>query len=266
MLVKSDDIQLYYDVHGQGFPIVLLHPFTVNHEFWSPVRDKLIAKYQVITPDLRGHGRSEVGNGAATMAKHAEDLRRLIDVEEIKTAAFIGVSIGGYILFEFWRRHRQRVAALVLSNTKAEADTETARANRLKSIQNSRLHGTGPFLDEQIPNYLGASTRRNRPDIVQEVRRMMKTLTVDGLAAVQQGMIERADSVSTLPGIEVKTLVITGEEDALTPVSSAQVIRERISGAVLAVIPQAGHYAAMENSEEFARVLRQFLNGLQLSS
>jgi pimeloyl-ACP methyl ester carboxylesterase len=266
MQVRSDDIQLYYATHGQGFPVVLLHPFTVNHEFWSPVRDKLSAKYRVITPDLRGHGRSGVGDGTATMAKHAEDLRRLIDAEEIKTAVFAGVSIGGYILFEFWRRYRQRVAALVLSNTKAEADTEIARANRLKSIQNSRLHGTAPFLDEQIPNYLGAFTRRNRPDIVQDVRTMMHTLTVDGLTAVQQGMIERPDSVSTLPTIDAKTLVIAGEEDTLTPAPTAQVMRERIPGASLAVIPHAGHYAALENPDEFARVMRQFLNGVQLIS
>ena len=266
MQVRSDDIQLYYETHGQGFPIVLLHPFTVNHEFWNPVRDQLTAKYRVITPDLRGHGRSGVGEGAATMGKHAEDLRRLIDAEEIKTAVFVGVSIGGYILFEFWRRHHQRIAALVLSNTKAEADTEIAQANRLQSIQNSRLHGTAPFLEEQIPNYLGSSTRRNRPDIVQEVRRMMNTLTVDGLAAVQQGMIERPDSVSTLPTIAAKTLIITGEEDILTPAPNARLMRERIPGASLAVIPHAGHYAALENPEEFARVLRQFLDGVQLIS
>ena len=266
MQVSSDDIQLYYEVRGSGFPVVLLHPFTVNHEFWNPVRDRLATKYRVLMPDLRGHGRSGAGHGTATMAKHAEDLRRLIDAEEIKTAIFAGVSIGGYILFEFWRQHRQRVAALVLSNTKAEADTEIAKANRQKSIQNARQHGTSPFLEEQITNYLGATTRRNHLDIVQDVRRMMQTLTVDGLVAVQQGMIERIDSMSTLPRMDVKTLVISGDEDTLTPLQNAQVMQQRIPGASLAMIPRAGHYAARENPEEYSRVLRQFLDGVPSSS
>ena len=266
MQIRSGDIQLYYETKGTGYPVVLLHPFTVHHEFWAGVADRLATRYRLVMPDLRGHGRSEVGSRTATMAKHAEDILRLIEAEQITKAVFLGVSIGGYILFEFWRRHRARVASLVLSNTRAESDADLARANRLKSIDEARRRGTTPFLEEQIPNYIGATTRRNRPDIVDAVRKMMQTLTVDGLAAVQQGMAERPDSVSTLPGIDVKTLVITGEEDTLTPLHNAQLIQQRISGASLAVIPLAGHYAAMENPEEFARVLRQFLDGLQLNS
>lgn len=265
MQVRSDDIQLYYDAKGSGFPVVLVHPFTVHHEFWNPIAAKLSNRYRLLTPDLRAHGRSEVGQGPATMAKHADDVLHLLDAEEIKKAVLVGVSIGGYILFEFWRRHRERVSALVLSNTKAEADTDAARASRQKSIHESRLHGTKPFLDEQIPNYLGATTRRNRPDIVDTVRRMMSTLTADGLVAIQQGMIERPDSVSTLPNIDVKTLVITGEEDTLTPLPNAEVMQKRIPKTELAVIPRAGHYAAMENPEEYGRVLRTFLDGLRFS-
>ena len=266
MQVRSDDIQLYYHATGEGFPVVLLHPFTVHHEFWNPIAGKLQNRYRLLTPDLRAHGRSEVGQGAATMAKHSEDVLHVLEAEEINKAILVGVSIGGYILFEFWRRHRERVAALVLSNTKAEADSDAARANRQKSIHESRLHGTKLFLDEQIPNYLGATTRRNRPDVVDSVRRMMGTLRVDGLVAIQQGMIERSDSVSTLPNIDVKTLVITGEEDTLTPLQNAGLMEKRIPKAELAVIPRAGHYAAMENPEEYGRVLRQFLDRLQLSA
>ena len=266
MQVRSDDIQLFYQAKGEGFPVVLLHPFTVHHEFWNPIAGKLSNRYRLLTPDLRAHGRSEVGQGSATMAKHAEDVLHVLEAEEIKKAVLVGVSIGGYILFEFWRRHCERVAALVLSNTKAEADTAPARANRQKSIHESRLHGTKPFLDEQIPNYLGATTRRNRPDIVDAVRKMMGALTVDGLVAIQHGMIERPDSVSTLPNIDVPTLVITGEEDTLTPLPNAELMQKRIPKAELSVVPRAGHYAAMENPEAYGRVLRQFLDSLRLSA
>src|SRR5690349_6539620 len=142
MIFTSDDAQIFYEATGTGFPIVLLHPFPVHHEFWNPIAGKLATRYRVIHPDLRAHGRSEVGTGTATMGKHAADLMRLLESLQIPKAVFVGVSIGGYILFEFWRQFRERVAALVLSNTRAEPDTEQGRANRLKSIADSRVHGT----------------------------------------------------------------------------------------------------------------------------
>jgi len=265
MQIRSDDVQLYYETTGSGFPVVLLHPFPVHHEFWSSLAATSWSRYKLILPDLRAHGRSEVGSGAATMAKHADDMLRLLDAEQVTKAVFVGVSIGGYILFEFWRRHRERVQALVLSNTRAEPDTEQGRANRMKSIEDARLRGTAPFLDSQLGNFIGQTTRTNRPDIAAKARRMMSALTVDGLAAVQQGMAERPDSVPTLRGINVPTLVIAGEEDTLTPLANAQVIQQHIRGARLSVIPKVGHYAALENSGEFDRVLRQFLDGLRLS-
>ena len=266
MQIRSDDIQLYYEATGSGFPIVLLHPFTVHHGFWADVSTRLANRYRLLTPDLRGHGRSEVGDGPATMAKHAADLLRLIEAEQIPKAVFVGVSIGGYILLEFWRRSRDRVTALVLSNTKAEADNDAARVNRKKSIEQARTHGTGPFIEEQIPNYLGASTRRNRPDLVDKARRMMQTITVEGLIAVQEGMIQRPDSTSTLPTINARTLITTGEEDTLTPRSIAEFMLQRIPSATMAITPNAGHYAALENAEEYARTLREFLDGLQLGA
>lgn len=265
MQIRSDDIQLYYETIGTGFPVVLLHPFPVHHEFWSPLAATSWSRYKLILPDLRAHGCSEVGNGAATMGKHADDLLRLLDAEQLAKAVLVGVSIGGYILFEFWRRHRERVQALVLSNTRAEPDTEQGRANRIKSIEDARLRGTAPFLDAQLLSLTGETTRRNRPDIAGKARKMMEALTVDGLAAIQQGMAERPDSIPTLRGIDVPTLVIAGEEDTLTPLANAQVMQQHIRAAKLSVIPKVGHYAALENSGEFDRLLRQFLDGLRLS-
>jgi pimeloyl-ACP methyl ester carboxylesterase len=265
MQIRSDDIQLFYEIRGSGFPVVLLHPFPVHHKFWSPVAEKLGTRYQLLLPDLRAHGRSEIGRGTASMGKHADDLFRLLEAQQVARAAFVGVSIGGYILFEFWRRYRERVAALVFSNTRAEPDSEQGRTNRLKSIEDSRQRGTAPFLDVQIQNLIGDSTRRNRPDLVAQARAMMNTLTADGLAAIQRGMAERPDSVPTLPSINVPTMVIAGGEDTLTPVESGQLMQARIRGVKLTVIPDVGHYAALENPQEYSRVVFQFLEGLVLS-
>jgi pimeloyl-ACP methyl ester carboxylesterase len=136
----------------------------------------------------------------------------------------------------------------------------------LKSIEDARQHGTATFLNAQIPNFIGETTRRNRPDVVTKARGMMDMLTVDGLAALQRGMAERPDSVPMLGSINVDTLIIAGEEDTLLSLANAELMRLYIPGAKLQVLPQTGHYAALENPDGFARVLRQFLDGLQLSA
>jgi len=102
--IRSGDAEIVYRVMGAGPPVVLLHPFPVNHEFWLPVANALAASYRLVMPDLRGHGASGAGEGPATMTKHADDLARVMDAAGVPRAPIIGVSIGGYVLFEFWRR------------------------------------------------------------------------------------------------------------------------------------------------------------------
>ncbi len=110
MLLRTSDAELFYKTEGKGPDVVLLHPFPSCHEFWTPIKDKLAAKYRLIMPDLRGLGESQAGEGNVTIQKHAEDLAKLSDELKVGKAVFIGCSVGGYILFEFWRRFRERVA------------------------------------------------------------------------------------------------------------------------------------------------------------
>src|SRR5436305_13489147 len=125
--IQRAGAKIVYDVRGgSGPPLVLLHPFPTNRHFWDPIAPALELRYWLIVPDLRGHGESGAGEGAS-MANHAEDLLHILRESDIKRAAFVGVSIGGYILFEFWRRYSERVALLVLLNTRAEADSDEAR-------------------------------------------------------------------------------------------------------------------------------------------
>src|ERR1700733_13444483 len=100
--VRSGDAEIAYEVMGNGPPVVLLHPFPANHELWVPAAQALIQRYQVILPDLRGHGDSHIGEGPATMEKHGADLARVMDDADIGRAVIAGVSIGGYAIFEFW--------------------------------------------------------------------------------------------------------------------------------------------------------------------
>src|SRR5208337_676837 len=165
--IKSGDAEIVYWTLGAGPPVVLLHPFPAHHEFWLPVAEALAARYRVILPDLRGHGESGVGEGPATMEKHAGDIARVMDDADIGRAPLVGVSIGGYALFEFWRRHRGRVAALGFWNTKAPADSAEARAGRLQAANDVLDRGTEPFFESMIPRLLGKTTRDTRPDLVE---------------------------------------------------------------------------------------------------
>jgi pimeloyl-ACP methyl ester carboxylesterase len=262
MILSSDGADISYSVRGSGRPLVLLHPFPANHHFWDDCAPFLENRYQLILPDLRAHGDSTPGTGPATMAKHAQDLARLCDAVEVGRGIFAGVSIGGYILFEFWRQFRERVAALVLANTRAGADSDEARLGREKSIVEVEQRGPTPFIEIMLGKVLGETTRRSRLDRVDAARAMMSRMSVKGIVAALQGLAARADSVPTLPTINVPTLVIAGEEDALTPVSEAQFMHKAIRGSRLEVVPKAGHFSAFEQPQTAGRLLRTFADAL----
>jgi pimeloyl-ACP methyl ester carboxylesterase len=258
--LQSGDAQISYEVLGNGPTVVLLHPFPANHELWLPAAQQLTSRYRIILPDLRGHGDSGVGEGPATMPKHAADISRVLDDAKVGRAAFAGISIGGYVLFEFWRRNRDRVSALVLIDTKAPPDTPEGRKGRLQSAADVLERGGEPFIDGMLPKLLGETTRHARPDLVEAARKMMLKMSPEDISLVLKGMAERPDSTPTLKTINVPTLILVGDEDTLTPVADAELTKQNISGSQMKVIPKAGHYAVWEQPEEIGKMLRQFLD------
>jgi len=260
--VWSGDTEIAYEAVGQGPPVVLLHPFPVSHEFWLPAAQPLLSRYRLILPDLRGHGDSRAGEGPAVMAKHADDLIRVLDDAGIQRAVFVGVSIGGYALFEFWRRSRSRVVALALFNTKAKADTPEAKAARLQSAAEVSEKGTESFFEGMKQKLMGKSTLSTRPDLVEGALRMMRKMSPKDVAAVQEGMALRQDSVEILPTINVPTQIVTGDEDILTGIAEAELMHKHIRGSDLKVIAKAGHYSPWEQPEDAGLLLRQYLDGV----
>jgi 3-oxoadipate enol-lactonase len=259
MHVRSGNAEIFYEVRGSGPDLVLIHPFPAHHGIWSPVADLLATRYRLILLDIRGLGESSPGDGPATMEKHAADLARVCDELEIGKAIFAGNSIGGYILFEFWRQYRPRISGLVLIDTKASADSDEVRKTRLAAAEDVLKRGTEPFIDAQLPKLLGESTHRNRPDRVAEAKRMMMRASAQGIAAVQQGMAARPDSNATLLSIDVPTLVICGDEDGLTVPLEMEAMHRGIRGSIFRRVPGAGHYSPFEQPEEVHRILRDFL-------
>ena len=259
--IRSGDAQLFYESIGSGPAVVLLHPFPLNHHFWDDIVPHLATRYRVVLPDLRAHGDSEAGDGPVTMAKLAADLDLLCRELAITRATFVGVSIGGYTLFEFWRRYRARVAALVLANTRSSAETPDGRTARLQIADKVEREGTAAFIDDLLQKLFSKTTLANRPDIADAARAMAKQMSPADIAQVQRGMADRANSIPTLATINVSTLVIAGADDSV-PLSELELMHQRIVGSQYRVIAKAGHYAAMEQPAEFGRLLRTFFDAL----
>ena len=258
--LRSDDAEIAYEIRGNGAPVVLLHPFPSHHEFWYPAASAFDSTYRLILPDLRGHGESEIGEGPALMQKHATDIARVLDDAGVGKAIFVGCSIGGYILFEFWRRFRSRVTALALCDTRPQADNAEARSNRLKAAATVLEQGTEQFLDSMIPKFIGRTTISTRPDLVEGARVMMRQMSPEDISLVQQGMAARPDSVADLKTIDVPTMIVIGEEDTFSTVADGELMRQNIAGSQLKVIPKAGHYAPWEQPEAVGAILRRFLD------
>jgi non-heme chloroperoxidase len=151
------------------------------------------------------------------------------------------------------------LAALALCNTKAPADSAEARGARLQAANDVLDRGTEPFFESMIPRVFSKTTRETRPDLVEGGLRMMRKMSPEDVAQVQRGMANRPDSVETLKTINVPTLLVTGDEDNLTGVNEAELMRQHITGSQLRVVPRAGHYSAWEQPNEVAALLRQFL-------
>lgn len=258
--VKCGDAEIAFEVLGDGPAVVLLHAFPLNRAMWRPVAERLATRYRVLLMDLRGHGESGVGEGPATMEKHALDTARICDEAKIGRAIFGGVSIGGYVLLEFWRRFRERVQGLMLVDTRAQADNDIARAARLQAAGEVEKAGPTKFVESMIPRILGESTRRNRPDLAEAIGAMTRQMTAAGIAAVQRGMAARPDSMTTLPTIDVPTMLLYGEEDQATPPGEGELMRAQIPGALLRVLPKAGHVSVFEQADAAHQVIRTYLD------
>lgn len=259
MNLRRDDIDLYYETRGQGPAVVLLPPYPSDHRFWLPVAELLAAQFRLVLPDLRGLGRSDVGQGPTSMAVLAEDLAALLDALNIGQATLVGCSVGGYVLFEFWRRWRERVQALVLVDTKAGLDSDEARRGRLHNADELLERGPQWAIEQMLPRLLAPDNFAQRPDLVQQARQTMNESRAPGMAALQRGMAARIDSSETLATITAPTLVLGGEHDIPSPLGELEKMARGIRGAELKIIPQAGHYAALEAPQSVARLMGEFL-------
>lgn len=260
---KIGSVTLAWEEAGRGLPVVLLHAFPLNRRMWEPQRDALARRYRVITPDFRGHGKSEVPAEDSTMERLAEDVRGLLDELKLERVVLGGLSMGGYVAFAFYRKYAARVAALILADTRAAADSEEGRQGRYELAAVAEKEGSGAVAERMLPKLLAASTHQNQPQVVAAVREMILSTSPAGIARALRGMAARPDSSDLLPRIHCPTLVLVGEQDTLTPPAEAEKLAQAIPGARLEIIAGAGHLSNLEQPARFTHLVEDFLAGLK---
>ncbi|HEX8456103.1 MAG TPA: alpha/beta fold hydrolase [Pyrinomonadaceae bacterium] len=256
-------IELAYDVAGAGgAPLVLLHGFPFNRTLWREQVEALQDRYRLITPDLRGHGETTATRETATMEAMAEDVAALLDELGVALAVVGGLSMGGYVALAFCRLFPQRVRALMLADTRAQADTDEARLAREETATRALDEGMHAIADAMLPKLLAPSTHAEHPEIAERVREMILKTDPRGAAAALRGMAVRRDQTQFLREIDRPVLVVVGSLDAITPPADSERMHREIRGSRLAVIEGAGHVSNMERAPEFNRALENFLNEL----
>jgi len=257
--LKVAGTELACDVTGAGPALLLLHAFPLGLAMWDEQVRALAEGHQVVRFDARGFGGSPPGDGLLTMERIADDAVGVLDRLGVPSAVVGGLSMGGYAALALARRHPERIRNLVLADTRAGADSPEAKAARAVQAERVRREGARAMAEAVLPKLLGATSHQERPDLVARVRSLIEANPPRGIADALAGLAARADSTPTLREIRVPTLVVVGDEDAITPLAEAEALQRGIQGSRLAVVPRAGHLSNMENAAEFNRHVRSFL-------
>jgi len=260
---------------GTGPAVIFLHPTPLDRDYWRPLIKEL-AGIRSVVPDLRGHGVSELGSGlpvggfglvpdapVLTMEQLATDVLAVMDQISLRKAVFAGCSIGGYVMLEIWRRAPERMTGLVFICSKPQPDAPANLARRAETIERARTGGVTALFDGMTQALLSETSRRERPEIVAEIRARM-TLTPEAEVAVQAGLATRPDSVPTVPTIRVPILAIAGGEDSGITPADMEAFRAASGGCELQVLPGAGHFAAYEQPRKVAALMAPWLRQFEL--
>lgn len=245
---------------GQGTPILFVHGFPLDHTMWREQIADLSRDHRCIAPDLRGFGQSVVTEGKVTMEQFADDLAALLNALAItEPVVLCGLSMGGYIAWQFARRHATRLKALILCDTRAAPDSSDAAASRLKLADDVVSLGPEVAVKAMLPRLITPGFKVREPLWVEEIRHVMLATNSHGIAAASRGMAERADARPWMATIGCPALVLVGEQDVISPPAEMSEIASALPHATFRVIPDAGHLAPLENPLPVNEAIRAFL-------
>jgi pimeloyl-ACP methyl ester carboxylesterase len=245
---------------GSGLPLVLLHAFPLSRKMWDGEIGSWSKTHRVIAPDWRGFGESKLATDPLTMESCADDLHQLLQKLGIKQKAILlGLSMGGYVAFEFVRKYPESVQGLVLTATQPIADSEAAQKARYETAELVQREGAAALAERLIPRLLGKTTLQSKPEVVQQVRELIESNSPSGIAAACYGLASRRDSSALLSQIRLPTLIVAGDEDAIIARIQADTMHQGIASSQMAVMNQSGHLVNLEQPALFRQAVANFL-------
>lgn len=263
MTVEESDFTMAYLDSCDKLTLLWIHGFPLSSSMWELQIEDLGDMVRVVAPDLRGFGRSSATPPPYSVGMYADDCADLLEYLAIPGPVVVGgLSMGGYVAFEFYRRYPERVAGLILAATRAGADSEAGQAGRDAMVASVRQNGVRAVVDAMLPKLFSPKTAVSQPETVDFVRDIMASSSVDGIVGALMAMKTRPDSTGLLPQIAVPTLVLHGADDALIPVSEAKAMAAAIPDAELVILPEAGHLPNLEQADLFTDAVADFLEML----
>ena len=256
--------EMAYDDAGRGAAVVLLHGFPFDRSMWREQAQALSGTCRVVAPDLRGQGETPLGGATLTMGEMAEDIAALLDALNVGRAVVGGLSMGGYVAFELLKAFPERIAALVLCDTHAGADSEETRNARFDLIEQIESEGAEALIDVMLPKLICENTKQNKKDLVETIEEMFRAAEPKAAIAALRGMAKRKDNNNLLDQIDVPTQLIFGAEDKVTNLEMAEKMRREIPDSRLSIIENAGHYSNLEQPEIFNQTLIDFLKTVEI--
>lgn len=259
---KINGFEMFYRDCGSGVPVLLIHGFPLTGDMWDRQIEVLGSKTRVIVPDLRGFGRSEATDGTYLMDLFAYDLKKLLDTLGIEKAVLAGISMGGYIALAFHRMFPSCVRALVLLDTKAGADSEAGKKDRLETARRARNGEMDKIADEWAEKLFASSSIMNMPEVVRHVRDRISRTSPETIAHASLGMMERFDSTPVLKDISCPVLIIVGEKDNLIPLEESKSMAAHIKNSTVEIVEGAGHLSCLEAPAKVNSLMLKFLSDI----
>lgn len=255
----------YHDVPPSGTgrgagTLLLVHGFPLNTDMWQPQLEMAARGWRVIVPELRGFGSGADDPPTTSIDDYAGDTIDLLDKLHIKDAVVCGLSMGGYITFAMYRHAATYFRGMVLADTRSQGDTPESAAGRKSMQQLVREKGQSAIADALLPKLVCDATRSSRPAVVENLRRQITGNPVEGIAGALQALMTRPDSTPMLPTIRIPTLIVVGDQDAITPPPLSEQMQRDIAGSELVVVQGAGHMSNMEQPTAFNEALGRFLD------
>lgn len=247
-----------FQEEGEGPAVVFFHGFPLTAASWDNQVADLRSDFRCIRPDMWGCGQSPPPPPQASLEDYAHSVLSVLDEHGVENFSAVGLSMGGYVIFELLRIAAERIHTVVLADTRATDDTEHSRAERLTMIDRIKAEGT-EFLRDAVPRRLLSARGYAHSEFVTHIQRWVSECSVEGIIWCQQAMAMRPDNMSVAQSIAVPTLLLVGSEDEIAPPSHVEQLSADIPLSTYRVINDAGHLSNVEQPEHFTKALRDFL-------